>query len=101
MAQQDVVDLPRLLLLVVSGAFVTVATIIGVEALYLAFNQREIERKNVEPPREVTALREHQKTALHTIDYVHQSVDTLDKTHYTIPIGRAMEKVLKELRAGR
>ena len=58
MAEKDVVDTSKLVLMVGGGTLLTIATIFGVQALHYWQEQRTFAEKNDHAPRELTATRE-------------------------------------------
>lgn len=99
MAQQDVIDTPRLLLSFALGVLLTIALVIGVQALYLAGQQQETARKDLAaPPTEITGVVLAQREGLASSKVVSERADgTPEKVQ--IPIERAMHYVVKEQRA--
>ena len=87
MAQQDLVDTPRLTLIVGSGTLITIATIFAVQALFHWGEQQAfIEKNDATQPRELTQVRAHGAEML-----TKYGVANHDKQRYVIPIERAMQ----------
>ncbi len=98
MAQQDVIDTPRLLLSFALGVSLTIALVFAVQALYLAGQEQETARKELtKPPTLITEVQGAQRDHLSTAKVVTKRNDgTPEKVE--IPIDRAMDYVIKEQR---
>lgn len=96
MAQQDVIDVPRLLLSAALGVLVTIAMVIAVQALYLFGQQNETDRKDLSaPPVKLTEVRATQRADLERMKVLTKRADGTP-LKVEIPIERAMEYIVKE-----
>lgn len=94
----DDIDTNGVLWAGVISIIVFIALVLGVQALYYAWNNYEITRKetDMEPTRAIATLAAQQKELS---EYKRYTVG--DKTKIAIPINQAMEIVAKELTASK
>ncbi len=91
MAQQDVVDLPRLALVLGIGIVMTLIGVGGGQAIYLAGEQRQFEKKDLDHKSvEITELKAKQMMQLESYGVVDK-----EKRLVSIPIDLAMQQELK------
>ncbi len=94
MAQQDVVDVPRLALVLGIGIVLTLIAVGGGQAIYLAGEQKQYEMKELpHHPIEITALKSAQAMQLESYRVVDK-----EKKLVSIPIELAMKKELEARR---
>ena len=91
MAEPDVVPARPLIAVFVTGIVLGIVTITLLETLYYWGTRDEFAAKNVEPPRELTGIREAAEQRLSG----YRLVDG-EKQRYAIPIERAMDAVVAE-----
>lgn len=100
MAQEDVIDVPRLFLVGAISVILTCVAIVGVQALYHAFEQAEHVRKEEQHrPAEIQVVTEEQRGRLNEWRVLERDAAAGPEI-VAIPIDRAMEMVRKEQRAG-
>jgi len=98
MAQQDVIDLPKLFLSFALGVFVTITMIIGAQALYLWGQEVETDNKDLAgPPREITKVMSEADAGLQASAVVTTGANGAPEK-VTIPIDRAIDYVIRELK---
>ena len=95
MAQQDVIDVPKLILSFVLGVFITITMIMGAQALYLWGQESETSRKDHSNPyAHLTKVTADARADLASSAVVSENGGTPDKVQ--IPIERAMHYVIEE-----
>lgn len=95
MAEKDNFDIPVIVTVGIVSVALTVATIIGVQALYLAYASKEVERKVITAPTaDADSKLAEQDAKLARYGWVKR-----DEGQVVIPIERAMDLTVKDYRS--